>query len=112
MPLPALPNMAVQDCKPPMISSIKSPSTRTASAPFQWRATKEAARSLSLAAALAALVEAPAVLAAPCDAAPAVWPAVRAALAYRRLICCFCQNREMGLLAACAISGLSRKDFW
>ena len=28
------------------------------------------------------------------------------------LRCCFCQNRETGLLTACASSGLSRKDFW
>ena len=105
--------MAVQDCKPLITRSIKSPSTKTASAPFQWRPTKEAARLLSSAAALAALVEAPAaVLAAPCAAAPAVWPVVRAALAYWLLICCFCHIREMGLLDACAISGLSRKDFW
>ena len=39
-------------------------------------------------------------------------PACRAALAYCCLIRCFCHIREMGLLAACAICGLSRKDFW
>ena len=35
MPLPALPNMAVQDCRPVKTISSKSPSTRTASEPFQ-----------------------------------------------------------------------------
>ena len=36
---------------------------------------------------------------------------LRAALVYCCLIRRFCHIREMGLLAACAICGLSRKDF-
>lgn len=30
---------------------------------------------------------------------------------YNRMIFCFCQKRETGFFTACAISGLSRRDF-
>ena len=77
------------------------------SAPFQCRAAKDAACLLFSAAFLAAAAVVLAVLAAPC----AVWPAALAALAYSRLMCCFCQKRETGFLATCASSGLFRMDF-
>ena len=67
-----------------------------------------------MAASFAALPEVLAAFAVPCAApAPcaAVWPAALAALTYCCLICRFCQNREMGLLAACASWGLSCRAF-
>ena len=108
-PVPAVPAITVQDCRPVIKSRASRPNTATIRMVFQFRAANSATRSPPSAASFVTRKPFSAVAAAPCAAA---CPACRAALAYCCLIRRFCHIREMGLLATCAICGLSRKDFW